>query len=147
MIDALYGLDLSNVPEKFAELEEIYPESVYEYAEMLYKDKRPYEALPYYELIPEYRDVASKKLSRTCYRLLNDWVSSKGAEMSFRRDGTCTVEGEEYCFYATQYAIFLGQSPDFDDMEYVFNILKCKDDVLDLKNESKNIIYRMSVAE
>ena len=36
---------------------------------------------------------------------------------------------------------------EFDDMEYVFNILKCRDGVLDLKSEDKNIIYRMKTAE
>ena len=125
----------------------MYPRSVYEYAESLYQAKRPYEALAYYRMIPDYKDVESKKLSRTCYRLLGDWVSSKGANMSFRDDGTCTVEGKEYCFFATQYAIFLGDTAEFDDMEYVFNILKCRDGVLDLKNEDKNIIYRMKTAE
>ena len=147
VIEALNGLDLRYLPDKFEELDKIYPESVYEYAEMLYKDKRPYEALPYYEMIPEYRDVESKKLSRTCYRLMGKWVSQKGAEMEFRRDGTCVIEGTEYCYYATQYAIFLGQTPEFDDMEYVFNILKCREDVLDLKNEDRNMIYRMSPGE
>ena len=50
-------------------------------------------------------------------------------------------------FVGWELTIFLGDTAEFDDMEYVFNILKCRDGVLDLKNEDKNIIYRMKTAE
>ena len=76
-VKILKDMDLNLLPERYDQLEEIFQSSAYQLAEGLYKAKRPYEALPFYRMIPDYRDVSTKKLNRICYLLLGSWESSK----------------------------------------------------------------------
>ena len=143
----LEGLDMQYLPERYQSLKAMYQDSVYQYAEALYDEKQPYQALVYYRLIADYRDVSSKKLTRTCYRLLGTWEDGKGTVMTFREDGTCTVEGGEHFFCATQFAIYLGDTAEFKDMAYTYNIYNSTEDRLNLKNEKTGVLYKMSVVK
>ncbi len=146
VVSTLVGMDLTDLPERYRDLEEIFCVSAYRAAEALYSARRPYEALYYYRLIPDYRDVSTKKLTRTCYAILGRWTSDKDEVMDFRDDGTCTVLGEEYRFYATQYAVYLGTDPDPDRMEYVFNIFRRTETAMTLKHMRTDVYYRLTRA-
>lgn len=143
VVAILKGMDLSNLPERYSDLADVYPASAYQAAEALYSAKRPYEALPYYRLIPDYRDVSSKKLARTCYAILGVWVTEKDESMEFREDGTCTVLGNDFYYYVTQYAIYLGTEDDPAKMEYTYNIFSRNDTAMTLKHDRSNTLYRL----
>ncbi len=105
---ALLGhMDLTELPEKYGNLDELYLEANYQQANKLYGDGQVYAALPYYRRIPDYKDVA-QKLQRTCYLILGTWQTADGSTYLFRADGTCALEGEELYFRAETYALYTG---------------------------------------
>ena len=58
-------------------------------AAALYDAGKPYEALPYYQRIPEYKDVAARKLTRRAYLILGVWESADG-----QRSAACQTARE-----------------------------------------------------
>ncbi len=146
VVSTLAGMDLDSLPERYSALAEIYPASAYQAAEKLYNEKRPYEALYYYRLIPDYRDVSTKKLTRTCYAILGRWVTEKNEVMEFREDGTCTILGKDYYMYVTQYAINLGSEDDPEKMEYAYNIVRRSAKALKLKHEKSGTYYQLALS-
>ena len=149
VLEALTPLDPLNqtyLAKKYSDMPALYREACYQYANDLYAQKRPFEALTYYRLIPDYADVADKKLTRTVYRVIGKWTSEKGVSMEFRDDGTCLIDGREaYYNCPNMYAMDTGDRPD--ELSYTFNILNSSRNVLNLKHEKKNVIYRMTRAE
>ncbi len=97
-ITLLDSMDLTRIPEKYRELSGLKEKTVYELANSLYKEWKPYEALVWYRQIPEYRDVADR-LERNCYLILGIWTDSDGNRVAeFREDGSCFLNGEELIF-------------------------------------------------
>ena len=144
-IQALESVSRQNASEAYADMERMYQEANYLYANQLYDGKKPYEALPYYRNIPDYKDVA-RKLDRVCYRMLGIWVSVTGIHMEFREDGTCTLDGRSYYFYATQFAFFTGDKPD--QLRTEWTIHSCTAEALSIQNNKTNIQYKLTrVAE
>ena len=91
VVDVLSQVELTNLPKKYKELDDMYSQANYEYANQLYEEGKPYEALPYYRNIPDYKDVSTRRLARNCYMVLGKWVSQTD-------DGTCLIDGEELVF-------------------------------------------------
>lgn len=104
-------MDLTELPDKYAGLDEIWQEACYQEAQALFAAGKPYEALAYYRQIPDYRDVA-QRLDRTCYLILGQWAAGDGRVYTFREDGTCTLNGENLYFRADVYALSTGDTPD-----------------------------------
>lgn len=104
-------MDLTELPEKYAGLDEMWQEACYQEAQALYAAGKPYEALAYYRAIPDYRDVA-QRLERTCYLILGQWATSDGRIYTFREDSTCILNGENLYFQADTYALSTGATPD-----------------------------------
>ncbi|MCL1854866.1 MAG: hypothetical protein FWF86_03955, partial [Clostridia bacterium] len=104
----LDGLELQDIPVPYNDLKNIYNQACYAYAEQLYREGKPYEALPYYERIPAYRDVADKKLERRAYLILGEWISASGKTALFRTDGTCALDGQELAFSVDNYSVWTG---------------------------------------
>ncbi len=98
VVDILSQVELTGLPQKYRELDDMYNLANYNYANELYSDGKPYEALPYYKNILDYKDVTKKRLKRNCYMVLGKWTSKAGVIMEFREDGTCTIDGEELFF-------------------------------------------------
>ena len=98
VVDVLSQVELTNLPKKYKELDDMFNQANYEYANQLYEEGKPYEALPYYRNIPDYKDVSTRRLARNCYMVLGKWVSQTGIGMEFRDDGTCLIDGEELFF-------------------------------------------------
>lgn len=108
VITALDGFDMTDLPESYRDLPELYNEACYQYAEQLYRDGRPYEALPFYQRVSGYRDVAEKKLTRRAYLILGEWQSSTGKTAAFRSDGTCDLMGETLFFRVSNFSLYTG---------------------------------------
>ena len=140
-IDALAGLSRDYLNDTYDDIPKIYNEAWYRYANELYSQQQPFEALKYYRQIEDYKDVSEKRLDKVVYRIMGKWESSKGAVMEFREDGTCTIDGRDYYYYAGMYALDIGDRAD--DLEYTYNILSNTKNKLTLRHEKQNILYRM----
>lgn len=139
-ISALESVSRENAGDEYADIDELYAEANYQYANALYEDKKPYEALTYYRKIPEYRDVA-KKLDRVCYRLIGAWVSATGVKMTFRDDGTCTIDGRDYYYRGQTYAFYVGDQAD--ELNQEWTIYSCKGKNLSIQNNRTRTQYRL----
>lgn len=95
--DLLMGLDMTALPEGYADLADIFAESCYQAAEAFYAAGQPYAAYPYYQPIAQERRV-KERLKESCYLILGNWVDKSGNAYAFRLDGTCLIAGEEMYF-------------------------------------------------
>lgn len=146
VVDALAGLAQEDyLPAQYADIRDMYQEACYQYANSLYADRRAFDALIYYKQIPGYKDVDTKRMTKTVYEIMGKWESSKGVKMEFREDGTCTIDGAEACYYATTYALETGETAD--DLSYTYNIVSNKEKSLTLRHEKTNTLYRMQRVE
>ena len=143
-IEAMQAVDRENESEAYGDLERMFQETNYLYANQLYDEKKPYDALPYYRAIPGYKDV-ERKLDRVCYRMLGRWVSRTGIEMEFREDGTCTIDGKAYYFRGSQFAFYTGTQPD--QLKDEWTIYDCDQKVLSVENNKAKVPYRMTRVE
>ena len=140
-IEAMEKVERENDSENYGDLQRMYEEACYLYANQLYDEKRPYDALPYYRAIPGYKDV-ERKLDRVCYRMLGRWVSRTGVEMEFREDGTCTINGKDYYFRGSQFAFYTGTQPD--QLKEEWTIYNCDQNVLSVENNKTSIQYSLT---
>lgn len=111
VILALKDVDMDDLPATFSDLAEIYPEALYEYANELYQQDRPYEAIPFYLAAEGYGDTG-EKLSRRAYLILGSWESSGGLKAEFRLDGSCNINGRECFFRVSNFSLLIGDSPE-----------------------------------
>ncbi len=149
-VDTLSSLTMDYLPDAYKDLPDMYQEARYQYAESLYNAKKPFEALTYYNQIKDYKDVSSKKLTRSVYRIIGDWVSagSRGTRMTFRDDGTCQIDGKPYYFTvgaSGAYALSIGDRAD--SLTYTYNILSLSDNELNLRNIKTRTVYKMEKAQ
>ena len=98
--------------ERSDELDQLYLEACYLYAEKLYGEDRPYEALPFYQRAADYRDTREKKLERRAYLILGQWESASGSKAVFNADGTCEWMGEKLFFRVSNFSVFTGTDPE-----------------------------------
>lgn len=143
-IEVMETVERENDSQAYGNLEDMYREANYLYANQLYDEKKPYEALPYYRRILGYKDV-ERKLDRVCYRMLGRWVSRTGIEMDFREDGTCIIDGKAYYFRGSQFAFYIGSSPDALREEWT--IYDCDQHVLSVENNKTRVQYSMTRVE
>jgi tetratricopeptide (TPR) repeat protein len=140
-VNALTGISREALSGKYADIPDMYNEANYLLAEQLYNAKKPFEALVYYRNIPDYKDVTSRKLDRVCYRMLGKWKSTKGVTMEFRDDGTCTLDGRDYYFYAKNYTLETGDSAD--ELAQTYEIVASSRSKLTVRNLKTKILFRM----
>ena len=118
-IRVLQDVDRTNLPRAYRDLEQLYQEACYSYADQLYRNHEPYRAMPFYQEAIGYRDAESK-LKRRAYLILGAWESASGTQAEFRTDGTCTLLGEELYFRVSNFSLLVGNSPD--DLKSSFQI-------------------------
>ena len=118
VVETLEGLDLNTASAKYADLRDIWQAAAYEYAEQLYNDDKVFEAYAYYIRLEGYKDVSTKKLTRYTYNLFGAWENSKGEVFIFNPDGSCIVNGQDLFYFAKQYTLRTGRSPDSLDVTY-----------------------------
>ena len=107
----LLQVDMTDLPEKYAGLPDMLKEACYQEASRLYAAGKPYDALPFYRMIPGYRNVDSI-LSRSCYLILGQWLGKEGQTYTFLPDGTCSLNGERLYYAVSAYAMQTGTAPD-----------------------------------
>ena len=98
----LEGVRVDELPDKYADLKDIYQQACYSEAERLYAGGKPYEAMRYYQAVPGYRD-ADSRLEEGCYKILGAWQTGDGKMFVFRPDGTCTMDGEVTVYALAEY--------------------------------------------
>jgi hypothetical protein len=140
-VEALEPLDRGDPNDKYKNVQALYENAVYLYANQLYDAREPYLALPYYRKIADYKDVTRTKLTRTPYRILGTWKTEKGFTMIFRDDGTCTIEGRDYLFYARTYLLAVGDRKE--ELNNTYNILALSDDQLNLRRDDPRTLYKL----
>ncbi len=111
-VEALEGFAMTGLPKEYDDLPELYNAACYAYAEQLYGQDKPYEALPYYLRILSYKDVLDKKLERRAYLVLGTWTSATGVLAEFRGDGTCNLMGTELFFRVDSYDLLTGKAAE-----------------------------------
>ena len=137
--ETLWDMDFEALPEEEQDLEAIFLEACVEYGDQLYTDGRPYEAIDYY-----YRADAQTKLTRKAYLVLGDWESVTGKTASFRRDGTCTLMGEELYFRVSNLVLYTGTSPDDMSATHKMSVLTKTGMSLYDQRGDKDVLYKMS---
>ena len=125
----------------------MYREACYQYANKLYSEKKPFEALKYYKQILDYRDVSSYRLSKTVYKIMGVWKADKdNIIMEFREDGTCSIDGREYYYTVpNMYSISLGDRPD--ETAYTYEIVSNNQTHLNLRHIKQKVLYRMTLVK
>ena len=141
-IDALEDLDRENTGEKYADVEDIYKEATYQYANALYNDDKPYEALVYYRKILDYKDVSSRRLDRASYRVLGTWQTEKGAVFIFRDDGSCVIEGKEMFFSAKNFTLLAGDRPG--ELNINYHIVDSREKRMTLRHTPTKKLYKFT---
>lgn len=145
VVDILEPLDKQNPGEKYAGIQKMYNEAAYAYANQLYEDNKPYEALAYYRKVLTYGDVADRKLTRTPYRIIGEWETEKGLKMEFRDNGTCRIDGRELYYWARNYLLKTGDRPE--ELNTSYSIVRITEDALTLKNLKTKTYYKLTRTE
>ena len=148
VVDILSKVELTDLPQKYRDLGDMYSLANYEYANDLYAEGKPYEALPYYKNIPDYKDVTKKRLARNCYMVLGKWTSKTGVNMEFREDGTCTIDGEELFFNVSgTYSMLTGVTKDRLTLTHKVTAVYEKDMTLRDIRDGKNKVIKLTRVE
>ncbi len=148
VVDVLSQVELTDLPKKYKALGDMYNQANYDYANDLYEEGKPYEALAYYKNIPDYKDVTSRRLDRSCYQVLGKWVSKGGIAMEFREDGTCVIDGEELFFNVMgAYSMSTGVTRDRLTLTHKVTAVSAKGLTLRDIRDGKNIIIKLTKVE
>ena len=145
VVEALAAFAGDDVSEKYADIPDMYRESCYRLANRLYEEKKPFEAYAYYRQILDYKDVSTRKLNKTVYKLMGAWETESGFTAVFREDGTCRIGDKEYFYTAATYALRLGESTE--KMENLYNVSSISEKKLTLLENKTNTYYRFKRAE
>ncbi|MDD6050955.1 MAG: hypothetical protein PUC00_06750, partial [Clostridiales bacterium] len=112
VLQIMSWLDVSDLPSQYASLTTMHQEALYQEAERLLGEGKPYEAYAYYQQLPEgYRNVSSR-MQRACYLLLGTWEDKQGNRYIFRGEGVCNLNGEALYFNIQGYDVYTGQTKD-----------------------------------
>jgi tetratricopeptide (TPR) repeat protein len=148
VVDILGNVQLKDLPQKYRDLGDMYNLANYEYANDLYAEGKPYEALPYYKNVPDYKDVTSKRLARNCYMVLGKWTSKTGVAMEFREDGTCLIDGEELFFNVSgTYSMLTGVTKDHLTLTHKVTAVYEKSLTLRDIRDGKNTVIKLTRVE
>ena len=118
VIGALEGLDLDTASTKYSDLKYFWQEAAYQYAEQLFNEDKPYEAYAYYNQLLDYKDVASKKLTRRAYQVIGEWETGKHERFVFNGDGTCEIEGKKLYYTVKNWTLRAGKAANDLDTTY-----------------------------
>lgn len=146
IIEALEPFKEETLTGKYAQIPEMYREACYQYANSLYNSRQPFDALPYYRRIADYRDVASNRLDKAVYRIMGAWETDKNQLFVFREDGTCLLDGQEAWYYVpNMYAVNTGEEPLPTAATY--EIVSMKQSALTLRHIKNKTTYRLKRVE
>lgn len=147
VIDTLGTMDAGDVPEEYQSLAAYYQEACYKVANALYNEGKPYQALPYYRAIEDYKDVKEAKLSRNAYKIIGAWANAKGDSFVFNEDGTCTLNGESMAFSVRNYSISTGVALDALSQTHHISRLTSTDLTLRDQRDKTDVVYKLQRQE
>ena len=110
VVDELEAYQQSDLPERYADMRELYEQACLNRAQELIAQSKPLDALPLLEKIPDSK-TAKKLLDAYVYQLIGRWKDTRGTEYIFRRDGSCRIDGKEGYFGGKGYEITVGEAP------------------------------------
>ena len=110
VVDELAAYQQSDLPERYADMRELYELACLNRAQELIAQNKPLDALPLLEKIPSSK-TAKKLLDAYVYQLIGRWKDTRGTEYIFRRDGSCRIDGKEGYFGGKGYEITVGEAP------------------------------------
>ena len=110
VVDELEAYQQSDLPERYADMRELYEQACLNRAQELIAQNKPLDALPLLEKIPSSK-TAKKLLDAYVYQLIGRWKDTRGTEYIFRRDGSCRIDGKEGYFGGKGYEITVGEEP------------------------------------
>ena len=142
VIETLAPLWQSELPERYAQVEEMYVSACISRARELIAMSRPLDALEILESIRDVNKSARDMLNAYVYRIIGRWKDSRGVEYVFRRDGTCAVAGQEMYFGGSGYDITMGDAPYPTQKAYA--IVSLRNNTLTLKNAASGSNVRLS---
>ena len=121
----------SELPQRYAQIREMYEEACLSRAQELTDQKRPLDALELLERIADH-PTAKKRMNAYVYRIIGRWKNARGVEYVFRRDGSCSIAGEELYFGGSGYDLFIGSEPYPTSAAY--SVVNLRTSTLSLKN-------------
>ena len=110
VVDELEAYQQSDLPERYADMRDMYEQACLSRAQELIAQNRPLDALPLLEKIPSSK-TAQKLMDAYVYQLIGRWKDTRGTEYIFRRDGSCRIDGREGYFGGKNYEITVGEEP------------------------------------
>ena len=125
-------------PTRYAGIRTVYESACLGLAQELIGLRRPLEALPYLERIPDNRSAA-KRLNDYVYRIIGRWKDTYGTEYLFRKDGSCRIGGEDAFFNGNGYEIDVGPQPNPTEVAYTVVSLRGSTLTLKRKDTGKNV--------
>ena len=125
VVDELEAYQQSDLPERYADMRDMYEQACLSRAQELIAQNRPLDALPLLEKIPSSK-TAQKLMDAYVYQLIGRWKDTRGTEYIFRRDGSCCIDGKEGYFGGKNYEITVGEEPYPTTGEYSIVSVKNK---------------------
>ena len=131
----------AELPERYAEIEEMYVDACLRRAQTLTEQGKPLDALPVLERIAQNK-TAQKRLDAYVYRILGKWKDARGVEYIFRRDGSCSIAGKEGYYGGSGYDITFGEEPY--PTKKAYSVVNLRNKTLSLKNLETKTTVRLS---
>ena len=131
-VTLLETIDRSELPDKYAGLEDDFETACIRAGEQLYQAGRPYEAAAYFRLADNERKTR-RWLSAACYRIIGRWTDREGNPVAeFREDSTCEIAGETFTFLVSD--SFTLKTETDGKMEASFRITSLTDERLSFRD-------------
>lgn len=129
------------LPERYADIPKLYEQACLARAKELIALKRPLDALPLLERIPD-SDAAGKLLDAYVYQIIGRWKDTRGREFVFRRDGSCSIDGQEGYFGGSGYDVTVGEEPY--PTQAAYGVVGLKRGVLTLRDRQSGDTMRLT---
>ena len=133
----------SELPERYAAMEQMYVDACLGRAQALTEQGKPMDALPLLESI-QHNKTAKKRLEAYVYRIVGKWKDARGVEYIFRRDGSCCIAGKEGYYGGSGYDLTFGEEPY--PTQKAYSVVNLRGKTLSLKNLETKSTVRLSYA-
>ena len=141
VIATLEGVWNDELPERYAAMRSMYESACLARADELIAANRMLDALPVLERIPE-NATAKKRLDAYVYQIIGRWKDRNGREFTFRRDGSCAIDGRECYFGGRNYDLYIGDEPY--PTKAAYGVVSLKKGVLTLRDKSTGKDFRLT---